>query len=143
MCIEPVAGGRGGDGMAALLWTLSPNLVLRCVAYRRPHALPAGGGGREQQGGGGNGGLGSLFDPLPRNEQAEALALRGPAAGGGGGDGPYPSCCAFVVGGAGAGGRYLVVGYPTGKVRTEFGVLGVWDFVVGWRGVDWGVASVH
>jgi hypothetical protein len=127
LCLEAVPGASGGgDATSALLWTLSPNLVLRCVAYRRPHALPLGGGGGGRgaaaaeppplQGaaatGGATGGLGSLFDPLPRNEQAEALALR-PAAGS-----DYPSCCAFVVGGGGKGGqqRHLVVGYPTGKV---------------------------
>lgn len=123
LCIEAV-GASGGDATAALLWTLSPNLVLRCVAYRRPHALPLSGSGRGAaaaeppllQGataaGGATGGWGSLFDPLPRNEQAEALALR-PATGS-----DYPSCCAFVVGGKGGQGRrHLVVGYPTGKVR--------------------------
>lgn len=108
LCFEAL--GAGAEA-AALLWTLAPNLVLRCVAYRRPHpaGAPQAGAGpqRRTAEGGGGGLLASLFDQLPRNEQAEAIALRPPA----GSD--YPSCCAFVLGGLG---RYLLVGYPSGKV---------------------------
>jgi hypothetical protein len=108
---------------AALLWTLAPNLVLRCVAYRRPGpaAAAASAAAEGQQGRGSRRGgaadgtavaaaatpLASLFDHLPRNEQAEAVAIRPPA----GSD--YPSCCAFVLAGRA---RHLVIGYPTGKV---------------------------
>lgn len=122
LAVEVVDGSStraGARDEAALLWTLSPNLVLRCVAFKRPpplqqqpsqHRHPRANTGEPTTGGAtAPSSLASLFDQLPRNEQAEAVALRPPA----GSD--YPSCCAFVLAPEG---RHLVVGYPTGKVRT-------------------------
>ncbi len=118
LCVEATDSPEA----AALLWTLAPNLVLRCVAYRRPGPASASaaqqghGQGQGRRGAGAGVGAGeagaatplaSLFDHLPRNEQAEALALRPPAGS------EYPSCCAFVVE---RGSRHLVIGYQTGKV---------------------------